>query len=147
MDEPGMKEQAERFAAHRTDAKAVFASRLVVDAAEIKRLDKHTQEFLQQLKVDAATHEVAVIKKHAQAFEKELHDELDSLFKATRQDLELYKRLLRSLAEYKRELRQIVGDKDAPTLVSSELNYADLLVQSAHEKVETLSLLFKKLKN
>lgn len=143
---PGVKEYVEHFAASRANANEVFSSRLVADAAEIRMLDNHIDDFLKQLKQDAGSHELHVLKKHAKAFEKELHDELEFLFKATLQDLELYKKILWSLTQYRKELRRIVGDNDLVTLASSELNYADLLLKTAHEKLETLALLFRKLR-
>ena len=145
-DVPGVKQHVDHFSASRADANEVFSSRLVADAAEIRLLDKHVNEFLKQLRQDADKHELHVLKKHAREFERELHDELEFLFKATLQDLELYKKILWSLAQYRKELRRIMGDQELVTLASSELNYADLLLKTAHEKLETLALLFRKLK-
>ena len=144
--DPGVKEHVERFAASRADANEVFSSRLVADAAEIRMLDKHVDAFVEQLRQDAGSHEIDVLRKHAKDFERELHDELEFLFKATLQDLELYKKILWSLTQYRKELRRLLGDGDLVTLASSELNYADLLLKTAHEKLETLALLFRKLR-
>ncbi|MBD3208912.1 hypothetical protein GF367_00650 [Candidatus Woesearchaeota archaeon] len=142
---PGMKDAVDDFRASRENASQVFSSKLVVDAAEIRRLDDHVTHFLKQLRQDAANHEVEVLRKHAKEFEDELHDELGFLFKATKQDLELYQKILRSLAAYRKELRSLLGDRELGTLAHSELNYADLLLKTAHEKLDTLMLLFKKL--
>ena len=144
--EPRLKRHLESFTASRADANKVFSSHLVSDAADIRRLDKHIQEFMELLRKDASEHEVDALKKHAKEFEAELHDELEYLFMATRQDLELYQRILKAMSDYRKELRKLSGDVDMKFLASSELNYADLLLRSAHEKLDTLALLFKKLK-
>jgi hypothetical protein len=144
--EPRLKDHVESFVASRADANRVFSSPLVSDAADIRRLDKHIKDFLELMRKDASEHEVEALKKHAKEFEDELHDELEYLFLATRQDLELYQRILKALSDYRKELRKISGDVDMKFLASSELNYADLLLRSAHEKLDTLALLFKKLR-
>ncbi|MFP4523874.1 MAG: hypothetical protein ACLFO2_00965 [Candidatus Woesearchaeota archaeon] len=144
--EPRLKKHLDSFVASRADANRVFSSPLVSDAADIRRLDKHVKEFMELLRKDAGEHEVEALKKHAKEFEEELHDELEYLFLATRQDLELYQRILKALSDYRKELRKISGEVDMKFLASSELNYADLLLRSAHEKLDTLALLFKKLR-
>lgn len=143
---PLVKEHLDNFVANRANASEVFSTRLVADAAEIRRLDVHVEEFLKQLRKDAGNHELSLLKKHAHDFDHELHEELDLLFKATKQDLELYKRILAALIKYRAELHKLIDDKSLGTLATSEINYANLLLQTAYEKVETLELLFRKLR-
>jgi hypothetical protein len=145
-NEPGSKRILEEFRAGRKNAQAIFSSRLVADAEEMQRLDKHLGAFLKELRSDATKHESSVLRSHAKEFERELHDELLLLFKATKKDLELYDALLHDLTAYRKELRELVQDDKIQPLVASELKYAELLVQTAHDKIDTLALLFRKLK-
>lgn len=144
--QPGSKEQLERFIAQRADAKNVLATRLVTDAGEVRNLDQHLKGFLKQLQADAKEHEIGLLKKHAAIFEEEVHDELELLFKSVRQDILLLQRVLHALTTYRSQLRDLLEDPQLSSLAHSEINYADLLVKTAMEKIDTLTLLAKKLK-
>lgn len=145
-ERPGAERHVERFVTGRGDADRVFSSPLVAEASQIRQLDRHVDEFLRVLREDARQHESAALKQHVKSFERELHDELDLLFRSTKQDLVLYEKILRALARYRDELRSLMGDPSLVSLASSELNYADLLLRTTHDKLDTLFLLFKKLK-
>lgn len=145
-DDPQTKHHVARFSANRADAKDVFSLRLVRDAEEVRRLDRHLDDFLARLRQDAKEHKVDDLKAHAKSFEKELHEELGLLFKRTKADLELYQRLLKGLSSYRQELKDLTDDKKVAVLAKTELAYADLLVRTAQEKLATLSVLFRKLK-
>ncbi len=140
------KESLDKFVFARKHAKEVSSSKLVVDATSVQELDKQLASFLEQLKSDAAEHEHGLLKEHAKAFEKELHNEVNIVFERTKQDLLLYQRVLKALSTYREDLKEILNDPTLTHLAQSELNYADLLIKTADEKLATLSLLFKKLK-
>jgi len=143
---PKIKERAEEYARHRADAKAVHETKLVADANQVKLLDEHLKTFLRQLKNDAKNHEVDELKRHARAFEHEIHDELELLFKKTKEDIDMYRKTLQALVEFRNQLRILIEDSRISAIADSELRYANLLIQSADEKVDTLGMLFKKMK-
>lgn len=143
---PKIKDHAERYAAHRQDAHAVHQTKLVANAKEVQLLDEHIKEFQRHLKKDSKNHEVDDLRKHARAFEHEIHEELELLFKKTRKDIEMYTKTLHALVEFRNDLRILIEDPRLGAIADSELRYAKLLLESADEKVETLGLLFKKMK-
>lgn len=143
---PIVKQRAEDYALHRKDAQAVLSSKLVADAKGVRLLDQHIKSFLRQLQQDAKNHEIGALKKHAKAFEYEIHDELQLLFKATREDISMITKTLHALVEFRNQLRILIEDPKLSAIADSELRYANLLLQTADEKIETLGLLFKKIK-
>ncbi len=146
MTKTSINDHVENFSKKRRDAKQVFSLRLVEDAKKIEQLDSHVNEFLDKIRQDAGNHDLELLKNDSQAFEREIHEELDLLFKRTKQDLELYVRLLNALSAFREELKVQLKDDKLSGLDDSEIGYADALRKTTIEKLETLQLLFKKLR-
>ncbi len=146
MTHTGIKKKVTDLAKMQEHARETLQTRLVQESQDIKDLDKHIKVFLDQIHQDAQEHDPEELKSHVKEFESLIHSELDYLFKVTEQDLKLYLRILESLSSFRSEMRKLLKDKELSSLAESEINYADLLGKSALEKLETLQLLFKKMK-
>jgi len=110
-----------------------------------KNLDSHIHKFLSLIREDAENHNPDSLKSHAKDFESHIHDEMEFLFKQTQEDLQRFSTVLRALALYREELGEILKDERLSTLAASELNYAEVLMRDAGDKIDTLKLLFKKM--
>ncbi|OVE74689.1 hypothetical protein BVX95_01280 [archaeon D22] len=83
--------------------------------------------------------------KHAKAFEKTIHKELDDLFKITKNDLELYSSILRNLNDYKKKIYQKTNS-DKFGLTKIELKFAKMNIDQIKDKLNNLKKIFKELK-
>ncbi len=135
-----------KFSRARKDAKEVLSLRIVEDAQSFKKMDKHINELLQKIKTDFNNHEPELLKKDVKNFETEIHEEIELLFKKTKQDLELFIRTLNSLSGLRKFLSENLKDNNFNPLSESELGYAEALKNSLIDKIDTLNLLFKKIR-
>ncbi|MFH1400642.1 MAG: hypothetical protein ABIH41_03920 [Nanoarchaeota archaeon] len=117
--------------------------RIFSDVHEVKKLDRHILEFLELLKKDAKTHDSKALKTHAEAFDREVHEELDRLIDITREDLKMYNRVAHMLAVYDRELSKMQGKQDSP-IAQADVKYAELITRNAIHQLESLNNVFRR---
>ncbi|MBN1645627.1 hypothetical protein JW868_01155 [Candidatus Woesearchaeota archaeon] len=117
------------------------------DARQAQRLDRHINEFLKHMKDDAKKHDLKDLRIDAEEFERHVHSEIMFMFETYRKELELYKRILKSLHRFKAEMELVLNkNPDWKTYARSEMKYVDLLVDSIHHKFDSFESILRRMK-
>jgi hypothetical protein len=138
------KEHLESFLKKKEKHKKNITSEIYHEILEIKQLDMHIREFSKKLDKDLKDDNSEALI-HAANFEKEIHKELDGLFKITENDLNLYISILRNLNDYKEKIYNKTGS-DKFGLTKIEMKYAKTNIDSIKDKLKNLKKIFKDLK-
>ncbi|MBU1975829.1 MAG: hypothetical protein KKG59_05485 [Nanoarchaeota archaeon] len=135
------------FKKQRSDARDVLKLKLFQDVHEIKQLDRHVLEFKKAMLHDIKTHDAKHLKKHADEFEHEVHEELLRLIDLTKQDLKLYTKVFKSLQDFKKSMVKLGHEGGSyAKIADAEMRYANLIVHSMDQKLESLHKLFKRIR-
>ncbi|MFH1071853.1 MAG: hypothetical protein V1743_00310 [Nanoarchaeota archaeon] len=141
------KRKLEEFKRQKKAAREILKLKIFEDVHEIKKLDKHIGEFIAAMRDDIKQHAVQNLREHTKEFEFEVHEELDRLIDLTKQDLELYIKVMKSLNDFKRLMKSISHtDPQFEKIAEQELKYAAVIHQDMHHKLATISKIFKRLR-
>jgi hypothetical protein len=127
--------------------KDLLRMRLFEDVHDIKKLDRHIDEFRKALSEDLKEQDLSKLKVHAKEFEDEVHSELDRLIEATKEDLDMYLRTLNRLAAFKAAMKAI--SKEEPRfkgIVETELKYAEVIHRGMKQKLSTMHKMFSRMR-
>lgn len=128
---------------HRHEARHVQKLKIFENANDVRRLDKHVDEFERAISNDLKQHDAKKLRKHADEFEHEIHDELGLLIKQTRDDLKLYNKVFRKLQKFRKRMEKLENSSYS-SIAGHELKYADLITKSMNHKLDALERLFKR---
>lgn len=135
------------FKKHKQDKGQLIKNRIFRDVEDIKRLDRHVQEFESAIKKDIKEHDNKRLVIHAREFEHEIHEELAKLIDLSKQDLMLYMRLFKKLQQLKKTLKKMgVADSRYERIAEAEYRYAELISTSMDRKLDSLYKLFKRMR-
>jgi uncharacterized protein YdcH (DUF465 family) len=114
---------------------------------DVKHLARHVNEFRIALKEDIKSENFAVLKKHIDEFDHEIHNEVLQMMDVTKNDLDHYLSTLHSLAELKKMIGEL-KEKDPrfKKVVDTELEYAKIIHKGLHQKLSTMERMFARMR-
>ena len=141
------KAHLEELIKKKKETNKTLTSKMYKEIQEIKRLDNHIKDFSKKLDKDFRDRNIdnGDILKHAAAFEKTIHKELDDLFEVNVEDLKLYMSILKNLNDYKTKVFKVTGS-DRFGLTNIEMKYARINIDQNCDNLKNLKKIFKELK-
>ena len=135
------------FRKQKSEAKQILRMRIFEEVHDIKKLDKHVDEFKKAIEHDIKVHHPDQLRKHADDFEHEVHEELARLIELTRDDLKLYTKVFKSLQEFEKTMHKLaLKDRTYVKIADAEIKYAELINKSMNSKLDSLEKTFRRMR-
>lgn len=131
----------------RSKCKEHIKTEMYQDLKDVKNLDDHILSFVKTAKIDLKNNNPADVKNVTKQFEDEIYEEINSILKNAKEDMELLKEILNALntlkkdVDFKSESPKLVG------LEKYEIRYAESVIDTAKNRLDEIKKTFETLKN
>ncbi len=131
----------------RNKCKEHIKTEMYQDLKDIKNLDDHILSFVKTAKTDLKKNNPIDVQNVTKQFEDEIYEEIDSILKNAKEDMELLKEILSALNTLKKDIDFKSENPKLVGLEKYEIRYAESVIDTAKNRMDEIKKTFETLKN